>query len=748
MKYLFGSLLFAWLLIPVSKLEAQQVHKFFQGKILQTDESGALQPVAGAGVYWQGTTLGALSDKNGEFRLSRTEQSQSLIISYTGSQRDTVQTAGLDSIIIYLKTIIELDAVEITARNKTTGISFLNPLKTEIISERELLKAACCNLSESFETSPSVDVSFSDAVTGTRQIQMLGLAGPYTQITRENMPDVRGLSSLYGLTYTPGPWVESIQLNKGAGSVVNGFESIAGQINVELRKPETADRWYFNLYGNQMGRMEANINYAQKIGENWSTGVLLHASDNSIRQDNNEDGFLDNPVGNNFIAVNRWKYIGNNGLMFQAGVKGTLSRLVGGQMDFMPADKGSSSIWGMILNTQKVEGWSKMGKVFPDKPWKSIGVQVAGGNHIQHSYFGLNRYDAEQQTVYANLIYQGIFGNTNHKFRTGTSLQYDKYAETLNVNSYNRTEIVPGAYFEYTLSLPDRFSMVSGVRADYHNLFGVFVTPRIHARYVLAEHTVLRASAGRGQRTANILAENNGLFASSRQIIIQGDDRNKPYGLNPEVAWNYGINITQNFRLDYRDGYVSADFYRTDFKNQIVIDLDQSPQKAVFYNLSGPSFSNSFQLMAEYEVVKRLDVKLAYRWFDVKTSYQTGLLEKPLVSAHRAFANVAYESRSYWKFDLTVNWQGSKRLPFTGSNPENYQLPTRSPDFFMVNGQVSKVFREKLDVYMGVENLLNFRQNRPFISSEAPFSEFFDSSIVWGPIFGRNIYLGLRYKIR
>ncbi|MEZ4824726.1 MAG: TonB-dependent receptor [Bacteroidia bacterium] len=748
MKLLACSLFLCWLTLPVLNLHAQQVHPVFTGKVVQPDESGQPQPLAGAGVYWQGTAIGAISGRQGEFRLPRTEETTRLVIAYTGAQRDTIETAGLDSVEITLRPAIDLETVEITARNKTTGISFLNPMKTEIISERELLKAACCNLSESFETSPSVDVAFSDAITGTRQIQMLGLAGPYTQITRENMPDVRGLSALYGLTYTPGPWVEGLQLNKGAGSVVNGFESIAGQINVELRKPESADRWYFNLYGNQMGRMEANINFAQKLGEKWSSALLLHGSDNRFPQNHNHDGFMDNPTGNTFIAINRWKYIGTNGLMFQAGVKGTSSRLIGGQMDFQLADKGSDQLWGMVLDNRKLEGWAKMGKVFPDKPWKSMAVQVSGGNHVQDSYFGLNKYKAEQQTAYVNLIYQGIFANTNHKFRTGTSFQYDQMNEQFNATTYDRTEIVPGAYFEYTLSLPSRFSMVSGIRADYHNLFGLFVTPRMHLRYALAENTILRASAGRGQRTASILAENNGFFASSREIVIQGNENNNPYGLDPEVAWNYGLSLTQNFRLDYRDGYFSLDFYRTDFRNQIVIDLDQSPQTVVFYNLEGVSFSNSFQAMAEYEVIKRLDVKMAYRWFDVKTTYQRGLLEKPLVSAHRAFANFAYETRQYLKFDFTVNWQGSKRLPFTETNPKRYQLPARSPSYFLLNGQISKVFREKLDVYAGVENLLNFRQHDVLIAAESPFSEYFDASVVWGPVFGRNIYGGIRYKIR
>ncbi|MEN8251054.1 MAG: TonB-dependent receptor, partial [Bacteroidota bacterium] len=651
---------------------------------------------------------------------------------------------------VKLKSSIQLDEVGIVYRQPSTQVDYARAVKSEYISEKELLKAACCNLSESFETSPSVDVSFTDAVTGTRQVQMLGLAGPYTQITSENMPFARGLASIYGLTFVPGTWIEGIQLNKGTGTVVNGFESIAGQINVELRKPEEADRLYLNFYANEAMRLEANANLIHRFNNSgWSTGLLLHGKTNRLKHDRNEDGFLDMPLSNNLIALNRWKYIGTDGLMFQFGVKGTLIDNLGGQTDFDPVnDIGTTNSWGMDTKINRIEGWSKLGKVYLDKPWRTFGLQLSAANHKQESYFGLNHYQAAQNTMYANFIYQSIFGNTNHKFKTGASFQYDDYIESLNTENYDRTEIVPGAYFEYTYSFLEKFSLITGLRGDYHNYYGFFLTPRMHARYAVTDNTVLRASAGRGQRTANILAENNGLLASSRQIVIEGDNSGNPYGLNPEVAWNYGINLTQYFELDYRNGTVSFDYYRTDFQNQIVIDLDQSPQLAVFYNLNGKSYSNSMQVQLDYELINRLDVRVAYRWFDVWTTYDDVLRQKPLVAQHRAFTNLAYESRNHWKYDFTINWQGEKRIPYTGSNPEGYQLDERSPNYVLINAQVSKVWKEKFEVYLGVENLLNYTQENPIIASDDPFSSYFDSSLVWGPIFGRNTYLGLRYKLK
>lgn len=720
-----------------------------QGKVEGLEEGKPI-PLVGAKVFWLGTIVGTMTGEDGTFELDRSTESELLIVSYFGYQNDTISVHDDDFIMIELHSNHTLQEVEIVHKKKSTEISFMDAMKTEKIGEAELLKAACCNLSESFETNPSVDVSFTDAVTGTRQIQLLGLAGPYTQITRENMPDVRGLSAIYGLTYIPGTWVESMQLNKGAGSVVNGYESIAGQINVELRKPESADRMYLNLYANEGGRIEVNANVAHRFSDKkWSTALLLHGKNNSIKMDRNQDGFLDMPLSDQFIALNRWKYIGPGGLRVQIGAKGTYIDNMGGQIDFEPNKHAlGMDTWGMSVNMRRLEGFAKIGQVFEDKPWRSLGLQLSAATHQQESYFGLNRYDANQQTAYANFLYQGMFSNTNHTFKTGASFQYDTYQEVLNDQTFAWQEMVPGAYFEYTYTHLSTFGAVAGIRADHHNLYGSFVTPRLHLRYAPTEKTVFRASGGRGQRTAAILSENNGLLASSRRIIIQGGENNLPYGLNPEVAWNLGMNITQYFTIDYRDGSASLDFYRTDFQNQIVVDRDQDAQAVVFYNLDGESYSNSFQAQVDYELIKRLDARLAYRWFDVKTTYNGELMEKPLVSAHRAFLNLAYNTRDHWTFDYTINWQGSKRIPFTGNNPDLYRLPERSPDFFLMNAQISKTFREFFEVYVGMENILNVRQDDPILSSEQPFNPYFDSSLIWGPIFGRNTYVGLRYRVK
>lgn len=746
MQLRYISILFAFI---ISSSFAQDSN-VIKGEVYESLSENKKEYLAGANVYWLNTSDGSVTDSFGKFEITMNARENILVISYIGFKSDSIEIKGNDYISVDLHASLELADVDVVYRQRSTVSSHSSSIKVDNIGEKELLKAACCNLSESFETSPSVDVSFTDAVTGTRQIEMLGLAGPYTQITRENMPDVRGLAAIYGLTYTPGPWVKSIQLNKGTGSVVNGFESIAGQINIELQKPEDADKLYLNLYANQAGRLEANANLAFKLDSKWSTGFLLHTKNSSIKQDRNGDGFMDMPIGNQFIGLNRWKFIGDNGLRFQFGVKGTYVDVHGGQLEFDPTnDAGQTTYWGMKNKVERYEAWAKVGKVNFDKPWRSIGLQLSSVYHDQASYFGFNDYLGNQKGLYANFIYQSIIGSTDHVIKTGASFQYDNYHESLNGIAFNRIESVPGVYAEYTYKLNEKFSAVAGLRADYHNAYGFFATPRLHVRYAPNIKTVLRASAGRGQRTANIIAENMGLLASSRQWeIIGGDNSDKPYGLEAEVAWNMGANITRDFELFYREGKISADFYYTTFENQIVVDRDFSPQQVRYYNLEGQSFSQSFQIQLDYELINRFDLRLAYRWYDVKTTYSEELLEKPLISANRAFINLAYQTQNYWSFDFTLNWQGQKRIPFTGSNPEPYQLDDYSPNFYVINVQVSKNWKKKFEIYAGIENLLDFRQDNPILASEDPFGPYFDASMVWGPVFGRNIYGGLRFYLR
>jgi len=721
------------------------------GVVMEVDSKGSFHPLQGASVMWSGTGKGVITGSDGIFKLSTDSSVQRLVISYAGFESDTISVQPSQEVRVVMAAGGRLKEVKVTARQKASYISVLNPVRTQVMTDKELFKAACCNLSESFETNPSVDVSYNDAVTGSKQIQLLGLSGNYTQLTVENLPGPRGIATPLGLNSIAGPWIESIQLTKGIGSVANGYESIAGQINVELKKPEASEKLFANAYVNDFGKTDLNLNYSQRLGKKWSTGILLHDDFlNNQRLDVNQDGFRDLPTGNLFSAMNRWKFDDGKGWLVQFAIKALVDKRTGGDVNYEPSkDKFTTNYYGLGIDTKRYEEFAKIGYVFPQKKYKSFGLQLSSFQHKQNSYFGMTTYDATQNNFYSNLIYQSIIGTTTHKFRTGISFLYDRYDENFRNTDYNRKEVVPGAFFEYTYDPSNKFGMVAGLRVDHNNLFGFFVTPRLHIRYEPVKGTTIRISGGRGERTANIFAENLGVLISSRQVNILGNGSTKAYGLNPEIAWNEGLSLDQKFKLFNRQGSVGIDFFRTDFQSQVIVDVDKSARQVDFYDLEGRSYSNSFQFQVDHEILPKLNLRLAYRLFDVKTTYHGELLERPLMAKHRAFANMAYELKG-WKVDYTVTYNSTRRIPFTGDNPLQYQLPERSPSYILMNAQVSKTIGKKhpLDIYIGGENLTNYYQKDPILASDQPFGPYFDASLVWGPLTGRMFYAGLRYKIR
>ncbi len=723
---------------------------YLAGVVLAENEHGELAPAMGASIINIKTKRGISADTSGAFKLPVYLPTQ-LEIGFVGYKRDTVIITSFNNVKIVLKysNAYQLKEVIFDTRKPSTYISKQSTLNTLNIGTRELTKAACCNLSESFETSPSVDVSYTDAVTGIKQIQLLGLSGNYIQLTTENTPEIRGLAGSYGLTFIPGPWVEGIQVTKGTGSVANGFESIAGQINIEEKKPDKMERLFINTYANNLGRLETNINLSQKINDKWSTALLTHANSVVKKTDANKDGFLDIPIGRQFNVINRWRYADKKGLFAQFAIKAINDSRQSGENDFnVKTDKYSTKKYGVGIDVQQYSFSGKLGYVFPTKKYKSFGFIFSANSYNNKSYYGLTKYDATQQSIYANLMYQSIINTTMHKFRTGISFMNDYYNEDFKARTFKRNEIVPGAFFEYTYTASEKLSAIVGIRFDYHNQFKWITTPRLHVKYDFTPKTNLRFSIGSGTRTANVIAENTGLLASARVLSIRNPVSSYGYGLDQEKAWNTGFNLVHNFKLNNHAGTISIDAYRTIFKNQAVVDIDASPQQINIYNLVGQSYSNSVQAEFNYELFKKFDVRLAYRWLDVQTNYSGNMLEKPLLAKHRAFINIAYETNNKWKFDFTTQWLSKKRLPNTLANPADKQISSYSPAFIQMSGQVSKQLGSKWDVYIGAENLTNYTQQNLFIDGNDPFSKYFDGSLVWGPVNGRVVYVGMRFKLK
>jgi outer membrane receptor for ferrienterochelin and colicins len=787
MKNQLVIILFLWLagIYPAFRVNAQVI----EGVVVEKDEHGHKVGLPGVNVFWLGTTSGTFTNETGRFSLPRAGNTTArLVVSLLGYKRDTVSVANSKSKIeIELHADVQnLSEVEISGKPDNTFISKLNARATTVITTGELERAACCNLAESFETNASVDVSYSDALSGARQIQLLGLSGIYSQIMTENIPLIRGLATPFGLNYIPGSWMESIQIAKGSSSVVQGYESVTGQINVEYKKPETSEKLFVNLFANSNLRFEANADGAIKINEKLSTSLLIHAASsqhkfdrNIVQQPDSTDGFMDAPKITTFTAMNRWDYIVPQKWVSRLGVKFLYEDRNGGQMAF---DKSTwntdtngitndSKKYGIGVTTKRLEAFWKNG-TFPGQGGKSsLGLILSGINHQQDGFYGINLYHGHEQNFNANLIFTTSFNENKHRISAGASYFVDDYSEkyvqtrlkyryqTMPADSsatyadlftlvgdsvvtylMDRSEWVAGAFLEYTYELCGKFALIAGVRGDYNSRFGYYFTPRLHIRVNPSKTTTIRGSIGKGYRSPNLLAENSAVFVSQRALYFEPD-------LGNEEAWNYGLNFTWSFTLFQEKAELSVDAYRTSFVKQIIVDQDSLPTAVFFYNLNGQSFANSLQIQFTFSPVKRFNITAAFRYNDVKVTEGGKLQQKSMVNQYKGLLTIGYATRfDKWKFDLTGQLNGPARLPDTHKMPGSMQRPGWSPVWFNLLGQITKKFKH-LDVYIGGENLTNFRQADPISEYWKPYHTHFDASMAWGPIVGITVYAGIRMTI-
>jgi outer membrane receptor for ferrienterochelin and colicins len=720
-------------------------------------QDGRKEALVGANVYWLGSNLGTATLDKGAYSLAfPDDENRTVVFSFIGYQSDTIElTDGRLQLDIVLDASIDLEEYEFSEKRGSSFYAESKDINTQILTDYELGKAACCNLAESFETNASVDVSFSDAVTGVKQIQLLGLKGVYTQMQFENIPEMRGLAGVYGLTFVPGPWLSAISISKGTASVRNGFESITGQINYEYKKPDTAERLYLNLFGNNFGRIEGNLYSAWKLNKKLSTMVFVHANYFMNEVNLNDDNFLDLPKSNQVNVLNRWKYKGKH-FMTQFGVNYIAEDKAGGQVGFNEQlHKGGRDVYGIGIDTRRLSAFWKAGYISPKRANTSIAMIHSFQLHEQNSFFGLNTFNASQSSWYSNFLYQSYIGNTFHNYTVGFSMIYDNYDQTLSQDTmlpqlFKRQDLIPGVFLEYTYKPSDKFALILGLRDDYHNHFGNLFTPRLHLRYKINAKTTVRASGGKGYRFPSVLTENTGLLLTNKQIIFEDEQ-------SYEEAWNYGLFLSREGMLFGRKAFLNLDFYRTDFLRQMIVDMDVCGELIHIYELNGflngwegKSYANSAQAEFIFEPVTGLDVLLAYRFNDVKTTYLGVLKEKLMTKRSKALLNISYATKwEKWQFDYTIQVNGKSRLPIQLIYEDSRidTLPQEiSPVFVIMNGQITRRFKH-WEVYLGVENASDFKQAEPIEYWDEPFGLNFDATRTWGPVVGRKIYLGIKLRL-
>lgn len=747
----FKSLIIIFLLTFSFSALAQNI---IEGTVYE-EVNGKRQPLPGANVYWKIANVGTVTDEHGHYSIEIHPTYKCLVFSFVGYVNDTVHhMAEPQHYNHVMSSPITLSEVEVAARQKAQYVNALDPMHVEHITGEALRRCACCSLAESFETNASVDVAYADAVTGAKQIELLGLSGLYTQMMTENMPNFRGLASAFGLGYVPGTWMHGISVSKGTSSVRNGYESISGQINVDFKEPQDdhAEKVFVNGFVNTMAMTELNFNTRINVGERDGLLLLGHVGHNFMKMDGNGDGFLDDPMTTQYSAFLRYNHPNTGHFGCKLGIKALKETRNSGQMDFDPKhrlDEGYD-LYGIAINTERYEAFAKTGFIF-DRPETSLGIQQQLTYHKLNSYFGLKDYNATQLSYYVNVLFDSYIVNDHHKYSVGASYSYDRYDEDQNflmttqeAAPKRRVEQVPGAFAEYVFSDDHHWTVIGGFRADYNTYYErMFYTPRLHVRFRTHDEFAMRLSAGKGYRSPNVLAENSTMLASSRAIRFLEQPK-------MEEAWNYGLNLSKHFDVGDNELQLLFDAYRTDFVNQIILDRDADAHEIRIYNLNGKSYSNCAQIQLDYELFKNFDVSAAFRYTDVRMTINDSLREKPFVNRYKGLLTLSY-APSTWQFDLITQFNGDSRIPDMSGNATavaDGQNLERSPFYVIMNAQITKRLGKHWEVYAGGENLTNYKQQHPLVAASEPFGNDFDASLVWGPLSGIRGYVGFRFQVK
>ena len=760
------------------------------------DDKG--EPLVGANVYWAGTTVGVATDLDGRFKLEPVKSTNLLVTSFMGFHNDTTEVTAHSELTIVLVSDLLLEEVDIVERKMAVLRSRLTPLATETLTGEALCMAACCNLSESFETSASVDVAYSDAATGAKQIRLLGLSGTYVQMLTENTPNIRGLAQSFGMEYIPGPWMEAIQVSKGTSSVLNGYEAIAGQINVEYLKPQTQDPIALNAMISTETHAEVNASGGWDLNDKVSTGILFHAQNMSLELDHNHDGFLDMPKNTNVNLLNRW-YVKTGDYTGQFLVRGLYDRRIGGQTQEAAHSEYFAKPYQIDLNTWRVDGFMKNGYVFDAELGTSIGIITAASYHNQRNTYGPRHWNAAHSNAYLNAIFQTSFDDSatdlwddhHHNLSTGLSLNYDGYNEVLslsqgiNQNTYlfDLWEVTPGIFAEYTYTYKDKVTLLVGIREDYSTRYGFFTTPRMNLRYAPFDWWTVRGSIGLGYRSPNAIADNAAYLASNRMYYAYDRVSDNGYGimdgiLAQERSMNTGLSTVFYIPLGKRELQLSGEYYYTKFLDGVIADMDRNLYGITLYNMhdveGAQYFSHNWQVEANMEILRGWTMTAAFRYTDVQqTTFNTAanewlLRDKPLQNKFKGIITTSYQTPlKTWQFDLTAQFNGEGRMP------DGFVVPEGSKQYTIRNGyiyhkwypqllgQITKFFRT-WSIYLGAENMTNFTQDSPIVGERRstnttqshnqhgfvnPYSSNFDAAMIWAPIHGWKLYLGFRWAL-
>lgn len=686
--------------------------------------------------------LGTYTDENGRFQLSVEEPSDIVEISAIGYFKFTAQINQLkgypNEIIIPLKeSQLELNQVVVTGNMKQTFLKE-SPVKVEVLTSTFLAKTPSNNIVEALQTVNGVQEQVNCGVCGTNDIHINGMEGPYTLMLIDGMPIMSSLASVYGFNGIPTALVDRIEIIKGPSSTLYGTEAVGGVINILTKSPEFSPKLMVNSYLSSHMEWNLDLGSSIRINDNVDMTLGINTYYNQLRIDENQDNFTDIPLNKRLTVYNKWVIRRKNYEATSFAFRFYTEDRFGGTMQWQEKDRGSSTVYGESIRTNRFELIGNYQLPIASLPLK---LSYSLTYHNQDSFYGDSDYGADQFVLFSNLTWDKTIGK--HGLLTGLTIRNDIYRDN-TFAEIDDNRWTPGIFVQDEWKLAKSTVLLSGIRFDLHKEHGLIISPRINFKQMLGKFTSIRLNLGTGFRRVNLFTEDHAALTGSREVIIANE-------LKPESSYNVNLNLNHIFIMGESTGTVDLDMFYTYFTNKIVPDYETDPRYIIYDNLSGYGITRGISLSLNNSFIFPLNYSLGITIqdvYEIDNSVSDGSSNKTVQLFAPVFTGTFVASYNYRPWQLSIDYTGKvvgpQHLP-TYEPP--YQRLENSPWYSIHNVQVNKKMGNKINVYVALKNIFNWTQDSPLIAPQDPFGPNFDTSYAWGPLQPRRILIGVKLQL-
>lgn len=689
---------------------------------------------------------GALTDEEGMFKIDNVPVGKHrLTVNVIGfenyEEEITVKAAENTSLSIDLtRQDLQLNEVVVTGTMRETMI-LNSPVKIEVLNRNFFKSNPVNSVIEALETVNGVQEQVNCGVCGTNDIHINGMEGPYTLVLIDGMPIVSGLSSVYGFNGIPTSLIDRVEIIKGPSSTLYGTEAVGGVVNIITKSPTKSQLINAEVRYSSHNEFKTELSVAPRISKNVLMSLSGDFFFNQQRLDFNNDGFTDIPLNKRISVFNKWQINTKKGQKaFSLAARYLNEDRFGGQLDWTNADRGSTTVYGESILTERFELIGSY--ILPIKN-RNLRIDFSANNHKQDSFYGSTSYNATQNVLFSNLIWEKKLGLKNY-FLAGWSNKYLTYTDNTPSKTDENT-YVPGIFVQNEFKFSEDFTVLGGARLDHHKRHGLIFSPRVSIKKTVKDYTTFRLNYGTGFRQVFLFTEDHAFVSGARDVVINNE-------LNPEQSHNLSLNLNHTYTVGNGYGNLDVDLFYTHFSNKIIPDFDTDPALIIYDNLKGYGITRGGAIAVNHKFKIPLRVKLGVTFMDVFEKVKnetTGKEEKEEQIFAPKVSGVFSTEYTFKKMNLSVNYNGKvvgpQRLP---TFADGFERPEYSNWFTLQNVQLTKSFKNStLEIFGGIKNIWNYTQMSPLIDPANPFGDNFDTSYAYGPLQVRRFFVGLRYGI-